>query len=247
MICNNLVTMYYDRAKERNISDIRIGLGYTAVLLDDGRCGLAWTGTGGKKTCCSLMEDAGFLIGKSAAELIHFYPSHNPLKASVGLATINSLANYEETEKVEGDILEHLNLKPDDRVGIIGDFKPLVKEIEKITEKIFIFEKNFSDSKYFVPETEISKILPDCSVVLITATSLVNKTFESLIELIKNVPSCTMLGPSTPLVPAFFSDKNIRILSGVQVIDTDRVLKVVSQAGGMKSFKDFVKKVNVFI
>ncbi len=247
MICNNLVSMYYDRAKERNIADIRIGLGYTAVLLDDGRCGLAWTGTGGKKTCCSLMEDAGFFIGKSAAELIHFYPSNNPLKASVGLATINSLANYEKTGKKEGDILGCLNLKPDDRVGIIGDFKPLVKEMEKITENIFIFEKNFSDSKYFVAETEISKLLPDCSVVLITATSLVNKTFELLIELIKNVPSCAMLGPSTPLVPAFFSDKNIRILSGVEVIDTDRVLNIVSQAGGMKSFKNYVKKVNVFI
>jgi len=247
MICHGLVSMYYDRAKERHISDIRIGLGYTAVLLDDGRCGLAWTGTCVEKTCCSLMEGAGSFIGKSAAELIHFYPSHNPLKASVGLATINSLANYEKTEKKEGDIIGYLNLKPDDRVGIIGDFKPLVKEIEKITEKIFIFEKNFSDSKYFTLETAMTEILPSCSVVLITATTLVNKTFEPLIELLKDVPTSALLGPSTPLVPAFFSDKNIRILSGVQVIDTDRVLKVVSQAGGMKSFKGFVKKVNVFI
>jgi uncharacterized protein (DUF4213/DUF364 family) len=237
--------MYYDRAKERYVIDLRIGLGYTAVLLDDGRCGLAWTGKCEEKTCCSLMEGAGSFIGKSAAELIHFYPSHNPLKASVGLAAINSLANYETKGKKEGDIIECLNLKSDDRVGIIGDFKPLVKEIEKITDKIFIFEKKYTDSKYFVSESEISNILPSCSVVLITATSLVNKTFEPLIELIKDVPSCAMLGPSTPLVPDFFSDKYIRILSGIEVIDVDMVLKIVSQAGGMKSFKNFVKKVNV--
>jgi len=238
--------MYYDRAKERKVIDLRIGLAYTAVLLDDGKCGLAWTGRDEEKTCCSLMDEAGSLMEKSPAELIHFFPSHNLLKASVGLATINALANYENTEKKEGDIIEFLNLKADDRVGIIGDFKPLVKEIEKITDKIFIFEKRKTGSKYFVMESEMANILPSCRVVLITATSLVNKTFEPLIELIKSVPSCAMLGPSTPLIPAFFADKGIKLLSGVEVVDVNKVLKIVSQAGGMKSFKDYIRKVNVF-
>ena len=58
--------------------------------------------------------------------------------------------------------------------------------------------------------------------------------------------TCVLLGPSTPLVPEFFKDKGIHLLSGVEVIDAEHVLRIVSQAGGMGKFKKFVKKVNIF-
>ena len=47
--------------------DIRIGLGYTAVLLDDGRCGLAYTLHEKEYESCCVMPDAGKLAGRRAA------------------------------------------------------------------------------------------------------------------------------------------------------------------------------------
>ena len=50
--------------------EVRIGLGYTAVQLDNGRCGLAFTfrqGSGGG--CCALKE-SGTLAGRSATDTV---------------------------------------------------------------------------------------------------------------------------------------------------------------------------------
>jgi len=246
MICNKLVSMMYDRAKERIVTDVRIGLVYTSVLLDNGRCGVASTMFENMGQCCSFLEHAGELTGKSGADLIHFYPSHNPIKAALGLATINALANYEVENKKDGDVLDAINILPEDRIGIVGNFKPIVKEIEKITDSFMVFEKKKIDGKHIFSVDDMDRLLPECTVVLITSTVLVNKTFEPLVELIKNARLCAMVGPSTPLVPEFFSDKNIHILSGVEVTDTENVMKIAGQAGGMSKFKNFVKKVNVF-
>jgi len=238
--------MFYDKGKKHKIRDVRIGLGYTAVVLDNGRCGLAYTFRTDTISGCGLINEAGSFIGKSASELIHFYPLHNSVKASVGLATINALANYDLTGSIEGDILEVLDITPSDKVGMVGYFAPLIPALEKKTEDICIFEKKEMKEKYVLPEEIKEEILPQCSVVLLTATVLVNKTYEYITELIKNARICAMLGPSTPVVPEFFKEKGIKLLSGVQVTDVNSVLKIVSEAGGMGKFKKYVRKINVF-
>ena len=43
MITNEMRELLAEKARQRVIRDLRIGLGYTAVLLDDGACGLAYT------------------------------------------------------------------------------------------------------------------------------------------------------------------------------------------------------------
>lgn len=245
MICTGLVKMLYDKAKKREVIDIRIGTGYTAVVLDNGKCGLAYTYRSGSSGECGLLKEAGELTGKKASELIHFYPSHNSIKASIGLATINAIVNYDLPGKIEGDVLEAIDISSGDMVGMIGYFAPLIKELEKKTDNIFIFEKKDIKEKYIVSEQEKEKILPNCNVVLLTSTTLVNKTFEPLIELIKNAGNCVLLGPSTPLVPEFFKDKGIHMLSGVEIIDVHNILKVVGQAGGMQSFKKYIRKINI--
>jgi len=239
--------MMYDIAKERTVTDVRIGLVYTSVLLDNGRCGLASTMYENMGQCCKFFEHAGEIKGKNAAELIHLYPSHNPIKAALGLATINALANYDVENKQEGDILEAIKILSEDKIGIVGNFKPIVKEIEKITDTFMVFEKKKIEGKNIFTVDDMERLLPECTVVLITSTTLVNKTFEPLVDLIKNAGTCAMVGPSTPLVPEFFRDKNIRILSGVEVSDTEKVMNIAGQAGGMSKFKDCVKKVNVLV
>ena len=52
------------------IADIRIGLGYTAVVIEDGRCGLAYTLHEGEYESCCVIPEAGKLSGRSTSELI---------------------------------------------------------------------------------------------------------------------------------------------------------------------------------
>jgi len=42
VITDELLELLTEKAQHRVIRDVRTGLGYTAVLLDDGACGLAY-------------------------------------------------------------------------------------------------------------------------------------------------------------------------------------------------------------
>ena len=245
MICTKLVKMFYDKAKKHTVKDVRVGPGYTAVVLDNGKCGVAYTFRADASKGCGLIKEAGTLAGRNASELIHFYPTHNSIKSSIGLAAINALVNYDVPGKIKGDILEVLDVKPEDKVAMVGYFAPLIPKLEEKTENIYIFEQKDLDEKYIVPEKDREKILPTCNIVLLTSTTLVNKTFEYFTEFTKKAKSCAMLGPSTPLVPEFFKEKGFTLLSGVEVIDVEKVLTIVSEAGGMGKFKKHVKKVNI--
>ena len=74
-----------------HVADVRIGLGYTSVRLDNGNIGLAWTAESVSRSC-THENKAGTLAGSSALALLKMLASEqNPLSLSIGLATANAL------------------------------------------------------------------------------------------------------------------------------------------------------------
>ena len=59
MIVDDLLGEAESALSECVIADVRIGLGYTAVLLDDRCCGLAGTLMEESRRCCTLLAQAG--------------------------------------------------------------------------------------------------------------------------------------------------------------------------------------------
>jgi uncharacterized protein (DUF4213/DUF364 family) len=53
-----------------------------------------------------------------------------------------------------------------------------------------------------------------------------------------------IIGASTPMLPDAFSATNVTLLSGVVVEEPKEVLRVVSEGGGMRQFKPYIRKVN---
>jgi len=54
-----------------------------------------------------------------------------------------------------------------------------------------------------------------------------------------------VMGPSTPLIPELFRARGVTLLSGRRFIHPDRLLQVVSEAGGTRSFGAISLKVNI--
>ena len=88
MIVDELIEYALERVENKKVRDIRAGLGYTCVMLDDGNSGLAYTFRNMLGNCCGIINDAGSLIGRSGAELIGWLNSGDLLKSAMGLATI---------------------------------------------------------------------------------------------------------------------------------------------------------------
>lgn len=244
-IAARIITHLHASARETRVADVRIGLGYTAVMLADDRLGVAYTFREEAKDCCSVFDALRPLVGRPASDVLHLLESPDPIAAGVGLACANALLNRDEDRFMGGDILDHLDLRSGDHVGMVGDFRPLVDKIQKRVHSLSVFERVGHPSGILRPREEAEDALPRCHVALITATSIINHTIDRLLQAAGECREVAVLGASTPLLPEAFAGERVTMLSGVVVKDPHEVLRVISEGGGMRLFSPHVRKVSL--
>jgi len=234
-----------DQCGTLRVRDVRIGLGYTAVQLEDARTGTAYTMGRNKFRGCSALAGNRPVAGRLAAELLRGLDSESPIESSLGLAAANALANVTPPQAVEGDVLQAVDLFPSDKVAMVGFFSPLVGVIRERVSEIEIFEEDLELSDNLRPASEAVTRLPFCDVALITSTTIINNTVDRLLKAATRCRETILLGSSTPLVPSAFEGTPVTFLSGITVKDSEGILRVVSEGRGTRSFRPFVTKWNV--
>ncbi len=225
------------------VVDIRIGLGYTAVLIEDGRCGLAYTFHEEEYESCCVVPDAGKISGRPVSELTAWIKMPDEIACAVGLATINALTKAPDSA-AEADILDLLPVNDDDTIGMIGYFGPLIRPLKESVQAMHIFERKPNPEYGILPESAATELLPDCQVVIITATAILNGTIDGLLDLGSKAREIVILGPSTPFIPEIFSSRGVTMLSGLQIADAGKILQIVSEGGGTRQFGSAVRKIS---
>lgn len=245
MICKKLLNLSIPRMKDLKVEDLRIGLGYIALKNSAGGVGLSYVLRDRLTPGCSQLKGAGEYIGADLENVAKMFMDHgNVLRASLGLAAINSVNPAGENGTTSGDVMEILDIQKDEWVGMVGFFAPLEKRIKKITPHLFVIEDNHEYRKNGTYRI-FNEIMNNCDVMIITATSLINKTFEDILKKTEKARKRVLLGPSSPLYRDFFEGMGLDIISGMLVRDPEQVLNIVSQGGGTMDFKNYSKKVNI--
>jgi uncharacterized protein (DUF4213/DUF364 family) len=231
-------------ATNHSVADVRVGLGYTAVQLDDGRCGLAYTLRDEIGEGCCVIKAAGTLSGRPASDLAEWAKSLDPIASAVSLATLNALVEP-PPGAVESDLAPLMEIDRDDTIAMVGYFGPLIEPLRSRGKALHIFERRPDAKPGVFPELEAIKVLPQCQVVVLSATALLNRTLDGLLDLCRNAREVAILGPSTPLLPRVFASRGVTLLSGVEVVDPERVLRLVSEGGGTRQLGRAVRKLTV--
>lgn len=191
-----------------------------------------------------MITEAGRIAGRQAAELAGWAKSSDPIAAAVGLATVNALVDP-PTAAVESDLLAALPVGPDDVIGMVGFFGPLIGPLRSRARQLYIFERRREDRPGTLPETAAKELLPQCDVVILTATTILNRTIDDLLGLCQTAREIAVLGPSTPFVPEIFQPSGVTLLSGIQVMDAAHVLRIVSEGGGTRQLGSAVRKLTL--
>lgn len=171
------------------------------------------------------VRDVGRLRTKTALELAEYAYSDNLLEASIGMATINSLIEVDEsrcTQDNAGDILAQVGRNKN--IAVVGHF-PFSDKLRQVASKLWVLEQKPTGED--LPAEAAHDVLPQADVVALTATSLINHTFENLIELCKD-KFVVMVGPTSPLSPVLFH-YGIDIISGVRVVEPQRMLACITE------------------
>lgn len=245
MIIDELVEHALSKDCGRKISDVRAGLGYTCVLLDDNSCGLAYTFRNELGYFCGVINEAGSIIGRNALDIMLWLKSKNLLMASIGLATINAILNNSQAHWETGNVTTALDVTPTDTFGMVGDFGPILQGVRKNTEHIYVFEQNTDKEAGLYAEADIPLYLPKCDVVVVTATSIINHTIDGVLSHCTGAREVCLVGPSSPLCPEVFKNHNVTLLAGDVVTDPEQILRIVSQGGGTMAMRHAMKHVLV--
>ncbi len=241
-----------ETARERSIRQAVAGGRFCAVVLDDGGAGVAnlcpdVCGTPSRGAVGVLPRP-----GTSATEALEALTLRD--HSAIGLATANALANRFRTLGMQadgavfpGDLLRVLKLKPDDHVGMVGCFSPIVEPVRHRVRQLSIFERGQRQASGLLDEDQAYGLLPECSVALITATTLLNGTIDALLIAAASCREVVLLGPSTPLTPDVFASSpgRVTLLAGAVVTDAEQILRTVARGGGTRDFGSGAAKVNV--
>ncbi len=209
------------------IENISTGLRYTAVLLKNGNIGV----------CANLGHKINPAINNySNIDLENF--SHR----IVLNAYFNALLNYSHSSNSDVDIFQAIDFKNYKKVVMLGFIKPVVNKFHELNIPISIFDFQKEDP-VLTPISVQKKLLKEADAVILTSTSIFNKSFLDSINATNNNCDIFMIGPSSIMTPEILEYKNIKMIFGATFDKSDdRVLKIIREDGGTRKFLKFENK-----
>lgn len=154
--------------------------------------------------------------------------SWNMEEASFGLAAVNAFYNTPERLSVlraalpedghYGDGMDFTGMT----VGIVGHMRG-PRGLREQAKAVYVLERSPKPGDY--PDTACDYILPKCDLVIITGSSLINKSLPHLLELCRDAYTI-LTGPSVPLCPALL-DFGIDRLAGLVVTEREAMARHV--------------------
>jgi uncharacterized protein (DUF4213/DUF364 family) len=129
---------------------------------------------------------------------------------------------------------------------MVGLFAPLVDRIRATGAQLTIFEK-IPERLDLLPAEDRRRALKECDIAIITATTLLNNTFEETMDRLGSPRVAVLMGPSTPLAAEIFRDTPVTQLGGAVVMDCARVLQIISEGGGTPALRPYLRFVNLML
>lgn len=229
----------YEKAKafqDLIISDIRIGLGYTCVELENTLLGLSYTFTKELKyTSCNVLDIGEKIIGKPAVKLLDGIFSYNLLDNALAIACANAIFN--KPQESYADFLDLI--EKNHNVVMIGYFAPIIDLIKKRCNSLKVIER---DSNFeCLPDVAAFFELQKADIAIISATSLVNKTIDSLLKF-SNASYNIILGATCTMNKDIFLNTKATHLCGISILNKNNIKSLVSLGGGTRLISKYTKK-----
>ena len=224
---------YYDILLSGLDGDLRVrrvvrGVSWTAVVLSDGRTGVAMH-TAGE----SVPRMFPTLEGLSLREAGRAALSWNFEEASEGMAAINAFYNTAERGEALGGYYTDSALQGVElagrTVGFVGHLvkhSGITEELIAPAKEVFILEREPKDGDY--PDSACEYLLPRCDVVVITGSAAVNKTMPRLLELSRSAERVILTGPTVTLCPALLG-LDIHRLNCQAIVEPEAMLETIVQ------------------
>jgi uncharacterized protein (DUF4213/DUF364 family) len=200
---------------------------FGAIQLDNGSTGIFFTGLGNTFHKSAQKIDLKSITQIDPLSLISKITSQDIFDRTLAVGTINAISHYLINQinfqfNYSENILEVMNIQPDDSIGMVGYFPPLVKRITNIGSQLKIVELKKELIKK-TPDWEITldkRKLRECNKIICTSTTVINNTLGNILEFTRNAKLFALIGPTAGFLPDPIFKRKIDILGGSIVNDS---------------------------
>lgn len=194
------------------LEDGSLGLSY--VLLDDSLAALACGGA------------TRTLVGADAMDIAFGWRDGHGAARTLGFAAINALSRHlfdkagfappRATDSIGG-----LDPQPDEHIGMVGLFPPLVKQITALGARLTVLELRADLAGVHAGHTVTldPAALNPCDKVLATSTVLLNHTLDTVLANCRRAHRIVLVGPGAGCLPGSLFDAGVTALAGSWIVD----------------------------
>ena len=192
-------------------------------------------------------------IGKDPIEVAKKFSSSNEIEKTIALGAINAISQFilqksNYSYQTSKDSLGGLNPTPTDKIGMVGFFPPLVKQLEEMKIPLTIIEKK----DLFITNNKSWKVtldpsaLNDRNKVLCTSTIVLNETVDEILSNCQSAEKIAIVGPTGGYLPDPLFERGINVVGGTKINDAELFLKLLrsNQRWGPATVKYIMKKEN---
>lgn len=228
------------------------GLFFSGVKLSTGHGGLCFTPVKEmpEAVCCpstaKAMPLSGKLVGRSVTKYIQDVHSKNPLKKTLGIATLNALSTlcWEKENAAERDYeivmgedaFDKIDVTQFKKTVVIGALVPMLKKLTQAEADYKVLEMDSRTLKgkeleHYAPATDAPLYIPEADLIVITGVTILNNTLYDLLKMAKKGAEIIVTGPTASMLPDAFFKYGVTLLGGIIVTKTDEILDIISEGG----------------
>jgi uncharacterized protein (DUF4213/DUF364 family) len=239
-----LKTRYPGRLDDLIITDVRIGLYLSSVMLSDGSCGVAGTLNEIRAHCDKEKRDYGDfspsrIKGRSVLDLLETGKKTN-ITETLKIAVLNALSSRfiktpEYTLLENTDPIDLIDLSPGKTITVVGAFRSYIQKISSSGNKLFVLEfhqETLAEEhrSFFVHANKYKEVLPVSEIVIITGLTLVNNTLDNLLKVIPPQAQVIVTGPSGNILPDVLFSHGVHIIGAMRIKDPELLFTLVGEA-----------------
>jgi len=249
------------RRENLSLKEIAVGVFYSGVKLSDGSVGVCCTCAGDllieghRKAITDEIPDLIRIHKRPIEDLMEYAGDPILLKSVIGVALLNALSDALFREKrnkyriINGDCLPLLNIRDDDAVTMIGALPSYIKKLKDRVKRLTVIDNNphldECEGCPVIRGKDTYQAISDSSVLILTAVTYVNGTFDELMDLAS--PGCrtAIVGPSVGPYPEPFFRRGINVVGSIDITHPEELFAIVGRGGSIADFRKYAGKLTL--
>ena len=247
--------------KAADVNSLRIrkiskGYFFTGTVLEDGSCGLCYSlFNQDPVSSCGYIRTVHSFESLDLVKILRFAKdSGKDLERVIGISCLNAISQHILKTEISSyrisfktDPIDHMTFEKPDRVVMIGNIRGFLPKLQALVEDVAVIDDRFQDLELpsFKRLETTQEQLKNATIVFITGSAIANRTLEPVLKWIESAREIAVVGPSAGMIPEPLFARGVTILSSMQVMEPNAVLRTIEEGKGTPIFKQYCEKYNI--